>query len=473
MLDSSVFQRMYRTAEGCLKEQNIHYRVVAEDNMLYDERGAALGSIFSYSYFRVNEDSKERRPVIFACNGGPGSSSLMLHAGFLGARRVYYDQFPSSGGSAEGKSIDNPDSLLDGADVVLFDPVATGYGRLLDPDSTDRFFGIEEDAEATLQFVSGWLSRYQRWDCPKYLLGESYGSTRVAVMAGLAQGGSLKQAYNICFDGVILIGNTVSPSSYHKTDLKVEPSVLNFSSFAATRWYHHRPANGQALEEFVQEADNFAGREYLWALYQGDALQGEQRRDIERKISYYTGVSGKYLEANSLQINHVEYLSEVLKSRGRKVSIYDSRFAVPQYDGRGGRSDPFKDDPVLNLYEKYFRSVFEQSICPSLGMETERYFCASCLSVQKIWNFHTEYTPAQQLTLAMCRNEKMRTFFINGYYDLCTQSGLVRYTMRHSGLPVDRTFLKEYPSGHMIYMGEDNCRQVAGDIRNFIRGINP
>lgn len=469
MPGNELFSPSRFVSEGIWEANGLPYRAVAEDFVFYDKEGKAQASIFSYSYFLKGTENAASRPVLFAFNGGPGSSSLMLHAGFLGVKRAFYGGEPY-GRERTGAPISNPDSLLPEADLVLVDPVGTGFGRLIEPNCSMNYFGIRQDAETCLAFVSNWLTRYHRWQSPKYLLGESYGSTRAAMMAGIASGGGAEETYTLDFDGIILIGNTISPSSYEKKDLPIEPSVLHFSSFAATHWYH-KEGEKPSLEAFIREADAFAEEEYLKALYLGNNCTGVFRHRIKERISYYTGVSGEYLESVGLRISNVEFLRECLKQKGQEVSIYDSRCAVSRQIGsEQEKKDPFKDDPVLNRYEPRYREILETEIVPAFGITFERRFRGSFLGVQQIWDYSLgEKNTAEQLSAAMRRNPQMRVFFMNGYYDLCTQGGLVRYTLRHGAFPAERTFFKEYPSGHMLYIGETCCHEAAEDIRRFIR----
>ena len=197
-----------------LFRSTVPYHTVSEDNVFYTTDGKPIASIFSYSYFRKDVEDTSTRPVIFGFNGGPGSSCMYVHAGFLGTRRLSYGEPDRPTALGPYTVIDNPDCLLDIADIVLVDPVGTGYGVLLDDDKKDQFFGIEEDAEALLTFIELWLHRYNRWLSPKYLVGESYGCTRSAVAAGIAATSGKEKSYGVSFDGLVLIGNTVTVGKY-------------------------------------------------------------------------------------------------------------------------------------------------------------------------------------------------------------------------------------------------------------------
>lgn len=456
-----------------LNGQEIPYHTVAEDNVFYDVSGKPIATIFSYSYFRGDVENTADRPVIFGFNGGPGSSSMYVHAGFLGTRRIVYGEVDRPTALPPYEVIDNPDCLLDIADLVLVDPVATGYGALLDEERGKDFFGIEPDAEALLTFIEQWLHRYNRWLSPKYLVGESYGCTRSAVAAGIAATQGKERSYGIAFDGLVLIGNTVTVGKYFGRELPVESSVLFFTTFAALNWYHNHPSD-QSLEEFVYEAKAFAENEYLHALYKGERLQGEEREDIIRRLMYYTGASRAYLEDRDLKIDSPSFRSEVAREKGYAVARFDGRITRPFYTPRRVEDTVgLWDDASSDRYGPYFFGALTGDILPRLGIKLERQYVSS-YGIYKSWNTEeTMGTTGEHLRNAMRRTPGMRVFFANGWFDGATDCGHVFYTCDHAGLPMDRVSFKGYPSGHMIYIGEENVHTLCRDIRSFIMGGTP
>lgn len=457
----------------------IPYHTVSEDNVFYGKDGKPIASIFSYSYFRSDVEDRSSRPVIFGFNGGPGSSSMFVHAGFLGAKRVVYEETDRPTALPPYEAKDNPDCLLDIADIVLVDPVGTGYGLLIDDKEASTFFGIEEDAEAFLVFVEKWLHRYNRWLSPKYIIGESYGCTRASVAAGIAATRSRERAYNIAFDGIVLIGNTVTVGKYFGREVPVEHAVLAFPSYASINWYHNHPTD-QSLEEFAMEAKNFADTEYLLALYKGESLQGEERDRIIEKICYYTGVSRRYLEERNLQIDDATFRVEVIKEKGCSVARFDGRITRPRYTPETVENTVgLMDDASSDRYGAFFFGVLTGVIFPSLNIKLDRVYVPSyCMydsySKKDRWNRESPMgTTGEQLRSAMCRMHGLRTFFANGWYDTATHIGIIYYTVSHAGLPMDRVCIKGYPSGHMIYIGEDNVKELCSDIRSFIGGGMP
>ena len=461
-----------------LRGKEIAYHTVCEDNVFYDNTGKAIATLFSYSYFNKT-DTDPNRPVIFAYNGGPGSCSMYVHAGFFGTKRVKYEpevDRPTSLPPYE--VIDNPDCLLDVADLVIIDPVGTGYGVLFDTEHAKEFFGIEEDAEALLTFIESWCHRYNRWLSPKYLIGESYGCTRSATAAGIASEMGKERGYGLRFDGIVMIGNTVTIGKYFNREVQVEDSVLYFPTFAAINHYHNHPSD-QSVEEFVKEAKAFADHDYLLALYRGESLVGEEREEIIRKISYYIGVSKEYLEARALKVDEDSFRSEVIKHKGLACSRYDGRLTRPLLiPGKVEEKIGPWVDATGDRYDAFFYSALNGVILPYLNVKLDRQYLTYMLYRDKddkyAWNEETKGgTTAERLRSAMTSTFGMRTFFANGWYDDCTEIGMVYYTMDHSGLPKDRTFVKGYRSGHMIYISEENTRELADDIRKFVLGENP
>ncbi len=471
-MNTELFEPRQFEAEGMtlIGGEKISYRTISEDNVIYLD-GKPAASLFSYSYFRTDVSNVEDRPVIFAFNGGPGTSCMMVHIGFLGIRRVRYGE-PNEPSTLPPYALTvNDECLLDQADLVLIDPVGTGYGLLLDEEKKSRFYGIEEDGETLLLFIEKWLTKYKRWGSPKYLLGESYGCTRIAAAVGIASGSGATRDYGFAFDGVVLIGNSVSVGQYFNREVPAEPTILGFPTYAAIHWYYHRP-EAISLEEFVAQARGFAESEYLMALYAGDSLSPEAKRQIIQKVTAYTGVSKRYLLDHDMRIDDSSFRSEVLREEGLAVARCDARVTRSLHEpfvfeeNRG-----YRDDAVLIKYTPYFLSAYMKYMEDVLGIrDFERSFMPSA-HLYWDWNKETkEFTTGQHLAHAMLRIPGMRAFFANGYYDIATLIGIAYYTINHAHLPKDRTSIKGYASGHMVYLGEDNIRELTADIRAFLRG---
>ena len=453
----------------------IPYETICEDNVFYNNAGKPLASIFSYSYIRSDVKDRSRRPVIFGFNGGPGTSSMMVHIGFLGAKRVKYpDDCNHPTTLPPYEVIDNFNCLLDVADIVVVDPVATGYGLLLDAESADQFLAVEPDAEALLTFISRWLTKHQRWMSPKYLLGESYGCIRSAVAAGIASGGGKKRSYSMAFDGLILIGNSISTGKFFNQGVATELSVLAFPTAAAVHWYHHHPTD-QSLEAFVQEARDFAEHDYLLALFRGSDMPQEEYEAIRSKTAFYTGISEEYLEEHLMRFGEVDMVTQILREEGLYFSRYDGRITLPRFTGQMGDAfSSVRDDAATGKYDAYFHAALCGEVFPALNIRLERDFVSSAsLPGDRFVREPSDRFPCQQLSSAMRRCPGMRVFFASGWYDACTQIGMAFYLINHAWLPKDRTFIKGYPSGHRLYIGEENVAALNDDIRTFLAGGDP
>lgn len=471
--------RFESTGEIELRGQRIPYHTVSEDNVFYDHSGKAIASIFSYSYFRSDVEDTASRPVVFAFNGGPGSSSMHVHVGFLGTTRLFYEETDRPTSLPPYRSIDNPDCMLDICDLVLVDPVGTGYGVLLDESCANQFYGIEEDAEALLMFIEKWLHRYNRWSSPKYIIGESYGCTRAATAAGIAASRSHERSYALAFDGIVMIGNTVTTGKYFHREVPVEHAVVAFPSYAAIHWYHNHPSD-EPLEAFVARAKEFADTVYLSALYRGQSLPAQERENVIAQIQAFTGVSREYLMDRGLQIDDETFRLEVIKAKGASVARFDGRITRPRYTPEVVEyADGLYDDASSDRYGPFFFGVLTGTVFPKLNIHLDRVYVPSCCmydlyTKKDRWNREASMgTTAQQLRSAMYRTHGLRVFFTNGYYDTATHIGIIDYMLNHAGLPADRVCLKGYPSGHMIYIGEENAKQISEDIRSFIQGAMP
>lgn len=478
MYSTSKFQpaRFEATGTLTLRGQTVPYHTVCEDNVFYNDQGEPIATVFSYSYFRSDISDSSSRPVLFCFNGGPGASSMLVHAGCFGAKRVQYPKTPEIHPSLPPFSvIDNPDCLLDIADLVMVDPIGTGFGLLLDESSDKLFYGIDEDAEALINFVSSWLTRYGRWDSPKYLVGESYGCTRAATAAAIGCFGGKKQTYNVTFNGVIFIGNTVTVTKYFNRGAPIESAVEALPTMAAINWYHLHPSEA-TLEDFVYEAADFAAKEYLAALYQGEALLGEEREAIKKKLMYYTGASSEYLDSHDLRLERSSFCHDILKNQNKVVSLVDGRFTRPSIQPLCAEEKfSFMADGTSRRYDPFFMGALYGQIFPALSIcDFDRPFVPSCsfgteLAPGSRWNFENDcFVSGERLASVMQTIPGMRTLFLNGWFDLVTQTGIVWHTMNHLRLPHDRTTFKGYPSGHMAYLGEENVKAVSEDIRTFI-----
>lgn len=475
--DSFTPARFEAQGQVSLGAHVLPYRCVSEDNLFYNETGKAIASIFTYSYFNTAEEEPEKRPVLFCFGGGPGGSSQTDHVNYCAPWRIRYPDDPDNY-TAKGpfELIPNEDTLLFDADVVLVDPVGTGYSLILDSDYASDFLGIEEDAEMLVNLICRWLTKYHRWNSPKYLLGGSYGCARIATMASIALAGGKTRSYNLAFHGLIACGNTIATAKYFNREKNVYPAVEALPTYAATHWYHNRPV-AQSLEDFVSQAQKFAESEYLTALYKGEWLTEEEKDRILDRLTYFTGLSRDFLLAHDLKPDRRAFQAELLREKGMTVAIIDSRFKRRRnepscLEGTVGNVT----DAAQERYRAYVRSGLDQ-IFQKIGItDFGRSYVPYCSYGTELvpgadWNFEVDHlTSGQRLSIAMQDNPNMRMFFANGWYDLCTQTGIVWHSMRHLHLPEERTYFKGYPTGHILTLGDENLHAFTRDLQTFLRG---
>jgi len=451
--------------------QAVPYRAISESFPLGGTEDAPEATIFSFTYLRtdVSIEARRARPVIFAFNGGPGSSCIWLHLGLMGPTRVKLDDPINPDIAPPHLLEDNPHSPLSVADVVMIDPVGTGYARLLNDAAASKYYGIEQDAAAVARFIEHWLTRHDRWQSPKYLLGESYGTLRCGVLAEALMGGPTTgegRVLGIAVDGVLLLGSAMLGG---REPERVEPSVLALPTWAATRYYH-RPEPGISLEGFVEEARAFGAGEYLTALYGGGRLPETQYESTLTRLAYFSGMSSEYLREHGLRVESSDFLEMICAARGRDVGLYDSRYTVPHQPGRG-LHDTIADDAAMGLYVPPYVGAMNGAKKAELGIETELdYRVITLKDVNFRWDFTAPRTALQCLTAAMRRNKDMRLFFGTGRFDLVTTIEYARYMASRGTLPQNRVVIAEYNSGHMPYLGEESASALGRDIREFVTG---
>ena len=454
--------------EILLHGQKVTYRAAVEETILTDDDGD-LASIYSYTYLRTGTGDPIPRPVIFAFNGGPGSSSLWLHLGLFGPRRLKMpDQVNPDPRPPYGLE-DNPLSLLDICDVVMIDPVNTGYARLFRENGAGRVFGTRQDTLATALFIENWLIRYGRTGSPRYLAGESYGTIRACLLLRELMGGPMTESRRLLaipVNGVLMLGTAIAMPAL-KNEPPVYQHVLRLMSQAAVNHYHH-PHGKPALKEFVEEAWTFAGREYLTALFAGESLTNGDRQAVCSRLAYLTGIPADWFDSNDLKIDDENFRSLLLQGQKLDVGAYDGRYTMA-HTGQVSDADPVAEDPAMGKYTPVFAGTVNTELKAELGIGLDREYRAIDFAVNGQWAYDAFVSPTEALTAAMRRNEGMTAFFGSGLYDLVTPPGVVRYLASHLNLPLDRVTVREYESGHMPYIGEQSARELAKDIRAFIQ----
>lgn len=417
-----------------------------------------------------------RRPVTFLFNGGPGSSTVWLHMGAFGPKRVITAD-DSHTPASPYRLVDNDYTLLGASDLVFIDAPGTGFGHLRGTDKEKAFFGVDQDAHAFANFIVEFLSRYNRWNSPKFLFGESYGSTRAAALANI-----LEDDKSIDLNGILLIGQILNYDN-NADGPQINPGVefpyaLVLPSYAASAWYHKKlPVQAPALEPLLRDVESFALNEYLPALVAGSTLSAERRSAIVAKLHEYTGLSPDYIERSNLRIN-VGQFAQNLRGSDATVGRLDSRFSGPAMDILSKEADY---DPQAASIASAYVATFNEYVRNTLKFGVGKTYKASA-DVEKNWDFEHQPPGASSknrgwvnvmpdLAAVMKHNPMLKIQLNNGYYDLATPYFSAVYELRQLQIPASLQANIEthfYTSGHMIYAHEPDLRALHANAVAFI-----
>jgi carboxypeptidase C (cathepsin A) len=449
------------------------YRASVEEFVVAGAGAAPGASIFATSYVRTGKSASAERPVLFAFNGGPGSSSIWLHMGYLGPRRVDMDDPAAPQTTAPFHTVANPDSPLDAADIVLIDPPGTGWSNVLPGAKVEQFYGVQQDALATVQVIQDWLRRHGRLNSPKYLISESYGTVRAAAVAKLLAGGPTQTGdmTGITLDGVILLGQAMNLYGMGGGDDRAALDLL--PTLAAIACYHGKAPAGCTPEGQAEAARRFIRDTYLRALDAGGALPVEERKAVAGELSRLTGLPLATVLDADLRISAATFSRALLESDARRLGAYDARFTLPT---AGAGNDPVADDPAMGQYVPGFVAAWDGYARDTLGVRIDAAYQAIAFrAVNGRWDYG--FGPgvpagrnfALDLAAAMTRNPNMRLMVGAGYYDLVTPLGSAEYTVTHAGIPLARTGFRYYRSGHMPYLGAAARAALTRDVRAFLQ----
>jgi carboxypeptidase C (cathepsin A) len=432
-------RRFETNHQGDFGGERVRYKAIVAESFLKSPEGRRAASLISISYIRSNVPKGQIRPVVFVFNGGPGSSSVWTHMGLVGPRRVSFGDEVNPETTPPFRIADNPYSILDVADVVLFDPPGTGFSRVLPDGKPEQFYGVMQDAQATVSFIEDWVNEYARWQSPRFLMGESYGTIRAAVVAKLLAGGPMTTGHmeGLTLNGVILLGQSMN---FGVRELSFANGL---SSFAATAWYHGKVDHtDRTLEQHVAEAAAFAANDYARALYAGTRLSEDDRNAIANRIAELTGLSAEFVLEKDLRISRGAFSTELLRDEGKQVGSYDSRFTLPL---KASGNDPVADDPAMGQYVPAFIAVLNSYMRDELGVSVaEQYRAIEFREINARWDYgggpgsRPDRNFADDLAAAMRRNPGLHLFVGRGYYDLVTTMGAASYMLAHTNIPRDR-----------------------------------
>ena len=432
------------------------------------EGDKARATVFFVAY-TLDGAEPGSRPVTFSFNGGPGSSSVWLHLGLAGPKRVLLDD---EGRAPEppGRLVPNEFSLLDRTDLVFIDPVGTGYSRMAEGEKVDEYHEYKRDLESVGEFIRLWTTRYARWSSPKYLIGESYGTTRASGLAG-----HLLERYGMYLNGLMLVSCALDFALLRFDPGNDLPPVLFLPTYAATAWYHRRlPPELQArpLGALLEEVQAFAAGEYAAALFLGARLPAARRAEIARRVAAYSGLSTDYVERTNLRVQIHRFCKELLRDRGLTVGRLDSRFTGTDRDAAGELGEY---DPGFSAIFGAYGAAMNDYVRRDLAFESDAtYEVLKGLYLNWGWKeFANKYANVgETLRKAMSMNPAMRVLVANGYYDLATPHFASDYTFDHLALaePLRANLtVSYYEAGHMMYAHRPSLEALAARLREFIR----
>jgi carboxypeptidase C (cathepsin A) len=453
--------------------QAIAYKATVGTIMLRNEKDEPTALMFYEAYTKSEVKDAGQRPLAFLYNGGPGSSSLWIQMGAFGPRRVATSDAAYTP-PAPYQLTDNPYSLLDHADLVFIDPVGTGFSRAVGKSQDKDFWGVDQDVHSLAQFINTYVTRNSRWNSPKFLIGESYGTFRSAALSNYLQAHD-----NMDFNGIVLVSSVLDLGTISFLAGDDLSYILYLPSYAATAWYHKvltdRPAD---LNAFLAEARQCAAGEYASALMKGSKISDAEKAAVAKKLAHFTGLSEDYIIKGDLRIVLPQFMAELQRSRGLNTGRLDSRFSGPMYDAltEYGESDPQSD-----AISGPFTGAFNTYVHDELKFSQERPYLPESGTANGQWDWKRQNgggfgfpgSPNTELDLvqAMLRNPHLQIEVENGIYDLATPFFESEYTMDHLGLKPNlrkNIDLKYYEAGHMMYVHDESLAKLKANVAAFI-----
>ena len=445
-----------------IKGKKLNYQAQTGTQPVWDDDGNPIASLFYTYYKRTDIKSDSERPLIFSFNGGPGSASVWMHLAYTGPKILKIDN--------EGYPIQpygyksNPNSIIDVADIVFINPVNTAYSRILEVDGKkvdrEKFFGINEDIEYLAEWLNTFVNRKKRWESPKYLIGESYGGTRVMGLSA-----ELQESQWMYLNGVIM----VSPADYKVIRVGGPvSSALNLPYYTATAWYHKQLANdlqSKDLKDILPEVENFTINKLIPALTKGGFISGSELNSVASEMSRYSGLSKKKILQNNLDVTTNFFWKDLLRDQGMTIGRLDSRYLGIDKKDVGVRPDYNSE---LSSWEHSFTPAINHYIQKELKFITDIKY--NIFGPVHPWNNENDNT-RENLRRAMAENPYLKVLFQSGYYDGATTYFNAKYTMWQidpSGKMKDRFYFKGYRSGHMMYLRNEDLIKANDDLRTFI-----
>ena len=453
----------------------VPYSAVVVTVILRDEKREPSASFGYVAYLRKGIQDPRSRPLTFAFNGGPGASSIWLHMGALGPRRIRTADAQATP-PPPYEVVDNAFSLLDVSDLVLIDPVGTGVSHAIEPHADKEFWGVDPDIRSVSAFIVQYVTDHDRWLSPKYLLGESYGTTRAAGVVG-----RLQLEHGMAFNGVILVSLALDIGAiFERPSGDDLPYVFHLPTLAAVAWYHHAlPERPERLEPWLDEVRAYAIGPYLLALMKGDRLSTEERDTVAAQLHRFTGLPVAFIAQANLRVGSRQFAQELLRERRVTLGQLDGRFT-------GLTPDPLATnaayDPADSAVSAAFTASFKDYYHRELGASRDRPYVVGA-NVWETWNFtHTVPGPGggppqavvntgADLAAAFVANPGLQVLALNGLFDLVTPFAGAEHSLSHLGLgptTASRILMRYYEAGHMMYLHEPTLARVKADIAEFI-----
>jgi carboxypeptidase C (cathepsin A) len=451
---------------------DIAYTGSAEEIQLKGAAGKPTASFFTISYVKKGVARPEDRPLTFFFNGGPGSASIWLHFGLVGPKLIDIPSDASDPGGPPYKLKDNPWTILRATDLVTVDPVGTGYSKALGEKKNEEFWGYDQDADSVAEFIRTYITMKNRWNSPKFILGESYGGIRTALLVP-----RLQQQLNVGLNGLILVSPALNmatlPFVVSGNDL---PYATHLPAYAASAYYHGKlPDKWSSLEALLAEVEAYAGGDYLKALFAGDTLPAAERKQVAERLHRYTGLSEQYILRAELRIYAQRFIKELLRDEGKSLGLLDGRYTQDELDDVASfpDGDPFnaKTGPIyVSLFQSYLRN--------DLKVDFDQRYIGSNDEANQAWKRPQEGNHAfagfvdvtGQMSQGTKDNEALRIFSAGGYHDLTTSYFATEYMLRHSGIDPARMTIENYEGGHMMYLYQPSLEKLSNDIVRFIEG---
>ncbi|WP_412971436.1 S10 family peptidase [Glaciecola sp. MF2-115] len=459
--------------KGTFGGQSVKYNAVAGEIALSNKDGDVTGHLFSTTYLRTNHKQGSKRPVTFIFNGGPGSSSMWLHMGLLGPMKVDVNSTADEDdGAAPYSMSNNPDSLLDQTDLVFIDPIGTGFSRLVGKGEPKDYWSLKADTDSVAEFIRIWITKNKRWNSPKYIVGESYGSPRAAGVARALR----KNGIDIALNGIVMISQAMDYTGSTPIDDNLIAYVTFFPTLAAIAHYHGKAGAGESLESFVDKSRVFATDEYLPALFKGNQLSEQQKNDIAQKMATFIGLNKDYILRSDLRVLTSRFSKELLREQGKTVGFLDGRYVSSEIDQVAGRpSGDAASESISSAYAVAINEYFQAK----LKVDLERNYNINSPEVGRHWDWspivdnaygEPEFVNVSRiLSEQMRRNKDLNILVANGYFDMITPFFDAEYTFARHGIRKSQVTMTYYPAGHMMYVNEPSFKDLIKDMRKFIQ----